>query len=86
MLHVNVVLQLQGTAGVLYEMIVNGDDVLRSVEKIPPEDILDVWQSFHQGQLGENGCRRGGLSQADITLRTGALHQSGLRVFRELIL
>ena len=43
MLHVNVVLQLQGTAGVLYEMIVNGDDVLRSVEQISTQDILDVW-------------------------------------------
>ena len=86
MFHVNVVLQLQGTTGVLYEMIVNGDDVLRSVQQVSTQDVLDVRQSFHQGQLGENGGRRGGLSQADITFRTGALHQSGLRVFRELIL
>ena len=87
MFHVNVVLQLQGTAGVLYEMIVNGDDVLRSVEKISPEDILDVWQSFHQGQLGEDRGRGGGLGrQADITVGTPAFTQSGLRVFRELIL
>ena len=87
MFHVNVVLQLQGTAGVLDEMIVNGDDVLRSIEQISTQDILDVWQSFHQGQLGEDGGGSGGLGrQADITVGTPAFTQSGLRVFRELIL
>ena len=71
MLHVDVVLQLQGTAGVLYEMIVNGHDVLRSVEKVSPEDILNVWQSFHQGQLGEDGGRSGGVGRQEGTTDAG---------------
>ena len=48
MLHVNVVLEVESSAGVLYEMVMDGNDILRSVEEIAAENVLDVREGFHQ--------------------------------------
>ena len=48
MLHVNVVLEVEGSVGVLYEMVVDSDDVLRRLKEIAAENVLDVREGFHQ--------------------------------------
>ena len=87
MLHVNVVLEVEGSVGVLYEMVVDSDDVLRSLKEIAAENVLDVWESFHQGELRQYGRCRGGGSKAYITFGSLCLGEIvRFRVSRELIL